>query len=204
MLPIEQDLKTVWHIVPDLRVFRVLSTDIFDDSMTRRLRFDGTRVDSWDAPVVHEDRTHLQRPDIYRLDGTTELAFSDRAVELLESDGLLGSAGQLLPLIAPGVGSFWVLNILNVSDALNREETKWLGNVPSTGMAEIPSFDSARLVGPSIFKIAPRSWHYCWGEESLQGAGFRNAVTGGGLHGLNFFKVWDTQNGGARSPMVPG
>lgn len=204
MRPLIPDIATVWQVVPDVASFRIVRVSSMDDQSIATLAFDGTVVEDWAGLSLYEDRVNLPRPDVYRVDGSTAVAFSDRAVDLLEEHCLLSSAGQLLPGEIDGVGQCWILNVLEVREYLDRDNTQWFAGMVETGLPERPVFHRERFGGGSIFKIAPRSWTFCWDDPRSGALGFRGEIERYELAGLVFHEVWNSREGGRRSPILPG
>lgn len=101
-----------------------------------------------------EPRKH---PDFFEVEDTDLIAISQKAADSLRS--FLNNQMELLP-IETDAGRYYVLNVLNFVDCLNKEESVYTatqnGKIVNYSMLE---FDSEKLKDHAIFKIPELPYH---------------------------------------------
>lgn len=173
----------------------LLGRDCLDDDLTPGFADAESHLD-WKQPQL----SHLWKPVVaegrvtefndYPCVDMTLPAFSQRAVDALSD--LLEPNGELLPLVTKTSTTFYLYNILRVSDALDRglSDCTFFCSPPTTAVSiDFFAFDKNKLVEHAIFRI-----------RELPSSVFvtnifaeRIALTG--LNGFDLTQVWPLPKG---------
>ena len=116
---------------------------------------------------------------------TTLPAFSSRAVDILRD--LLEPNGEIRPLRTETDTEYFFYNILTISDALDRSESKcdfWCEPPTTATTIDYFAFDSTKLVEMTIFRIRELPMSVLVTNE------FVSRVEFFGLNGFSFTKIW--------------
>lgn len=192
----------VYQIGFDADRYQALYVDSDDKTVRAGVRLEGERrANTWSPPRVYPDHLNLEVPDIWKLIGSDSIVLSPKAREALR-DVLLEA--ELLPL-AVGDETFTVVNVVEVRNYLDAEQTKWFAGIEGV-IAEVPQFAVHRIGGASLFKLPndKHVWLYCWEDDDDPSDSFRHVVFAEGLTGLIFEEVWNSETGGRRPSSVPG
>lgn len=154
------------------------------------LRFDGTpRRAGWEPVPMRRLRVDargqcLQDSDFPTCSGSDMLMCRERAVTALRET--LETCGELLPLACADGLPLWTLNVTQLLDALDEEESTLL-RVPETGKilrVIAPRFRRQKLAGSRLFKLAQAPKGLIYASEE-----FVRSVQPLGLRGIEFKEV---------------
>lgn len=112
-------------------------------------------------------------------------AFSERAVNVLRD--LLGPNGEILPLATSTTTKFFLFNILTITNALDRENSRckfWCDPPTTATEIEYFSFDSKDVQGLAIFRLRELPMSVFVNNH------FVDRVDSHQLEGFTFKKVW--------------
>jgi hypothetical protein len=104
-------------------------------------------------------------------------------------------SGELLPLWFDG-DEYTILNVLTCIDSLDHSKTEWLLDADGSKVEILKySFDAAKLLGPSIFKIPETCRGSVLTSEVSHSPDleFKAYVEHYGLSGLLFEELWDSE-----------
>jgi hypothetical protein len=126
----------------DKAFFQGLVKDYFDESKPVSA--------AWRPLYMRRDEP-MKHPDFFEVDGTDVLAASERAVDCLKD--FLNAKTELLP-IRTDAGPYYVLNVLNFVDCLDRKASAYTATPDGTivSYSEL-EFDEEKLEGHGLFKI---------------------------------------------------
>ena len=165
-----------------------------DDLNNRNLRvFDAMpKSDTWVPPSVYIERPKLKKGNFFDFWSTASLVVDETTSEKLEP--LLELSGELLPLPHENA-MYYVLNVTECINALDRQETKWQYE-PDTIPIEHYVFHPDRLFcGSSLFKIPETCNYEILTVEGIKDPDdeFKGRVERLKLKGLIFQELWSDE-----------
>jgi hypothetical protein len=187
----------VFRIRWDVRRFQAYLYDIPGPLADELRCFAGTpKAERWTPQPVYSDHPRLERPDIWHLIGVATMVMDAGVVQQVEP--WLIEAGELLPLVVSGTGeTVYALNILQDVDCIDpvafsldemRLQPVFLEHrLPESGLFKLPQVDTV-----DMFYV----------ERDDEQETFRARIEERGLTGLDFQRVWSSEDGPARMNMM--
>ncbi|TGE07768.1 imm11 family protein [Hymenobacter fodinae] len=143
--------------------------------------------DNWHPPFFGVIDPRVKVGDLGTLAGSERIVFSQRVVDVLQP--LLGDSVELLPYPTE-VGTYYLVNVLDVGNYLDRKQTKCreiLSNGLCAGISEFV-FRADLVKGKPIFRI-PDSPVFRYVSDEFIAACRKHKLTGIDMEEGN--KVWD-------------
>jgi hypothetical protein len=159
-------------------------TEIADEYFKKRARVGK----HWSPTFFSVVDPRKKLPDLGALTGDDQMVFSQRAVDALSP--LLGESVELLPY-STEVGTYYLINVLDVGHYLDRERTHCREIVPDGRCAGIIKyvFNADLIQGKHIFRIPDKLTARFLSEEFISTCRKHNLT---GIDLTDEAKVWDS------------
>lgn len=176
----------IWKLMPDSNNFNNFDV-IFDndrDFLIDDASFAGSPIEGWEPLSVTVDE-EIRVGDMQSLDGGLPV-MNQKAIDVLAD--LLEGRVQILPLDYKS-GEYYILNILNVVDAINYEKSEVV-RFSSGRIMRFEKYDfvAEKVLHEPIFKIPDERRRAPFVTDE-----FRDRVLAHNLVGFEFTEVWDSK-----------
>ena len=159
------------------------------------LKMDCTRkMPTWNPLPIVVYKPRLKRGNFF-YSWSGHFLVDAKVREILHS--ILSKTCELLPFLPYEGEMFYLINVLNCLDCLDKQKTIWrtsprTGDMISLGSIKEYNFDPARFAGPTLFKIPEQKTNTFL---TFTGVGdpeseFKTLVEREGLTGLKFEELW--------------
>ncbi len=153
------------------------------------------RLAAWSPPEVYIHNPKLKRGNFLGVGMGGPFACDEQTRDHDEMAELLEMSGELLPLLHEGE-MFYVLNVLECVNALDRDKSTWPPSMKSKiGMPQKYAFHCSRIPETPLFKIpeTSRSQIFCAENAYDSNYEFKRLYETLGLTGLYFEKLWSDE-----------
>ena len=174
----------IWRIEPDVDNYdNITFVDERDwEKFQFEYKFNGDTLKGTWSPLKVEIIEEIKKSDFPSL-ASSALVISERA--LLQLKHLLEDTTEVLPLRCE-MGMYFILNVVEISDCLDRENSSFVTFRNSNKIKEIYEcvLDSKRISHKHIFKISDQLKSYPFVSEQ-----FKQIVEEAGLDGILFKEI---------------
>jgi hypothetical protein len=181
---------TVYEVKANVSQFQYFLADTKEGRNALRIDCE-PQEETWQPPAMYIYKPKHKRGNFFGVEMNQTIACDQATYDNIEAYELLSICNELLPLPHEGE-TFWVLNVLECVNCLDRERSEWANSPNKIGAPSKYVFHSNRIPETPLFKIPETSINQILCHEGVHDPTyeFKRRYDRLGLTGLKFTPLW--------------